>query len=100
MPKLTFLFACLLLTVSCAKGTDANLVELVKEIRPAVATVITYDEDKKLSGQGSAFFINKEGHLITNYHLLKGAYSAEVKNFDDKKYPVKFVLAENEGLTL
>jgi len=25
--------------------------------------------------------------IITNYHLLKEAYSAEVKNFNGKKYP-------------
>jgi len=100
MRKLTFLFACLLLTVPCAKGTDANLVQLVKEIRPAVATVLTYDNEKQQLGQGSGFFINKEGHLITNYHVLKGAYSAEVKTFDNKKYPVKLVLAENEGADL
>lgn len=96
MRKITFLFAYLLLTVPYAKGADVNLVELVKEIRPAVVTVITYDEDKKPSGLGSGFFIDKEGHLITNYHVLKGAYSAEVKTFDGTKYPVKLVLAESE----
>jgi len=100
MRKLAFLFACLLLAIPCAVKADVNLVELVKDIRPAVATVITYDRDKKLSSQGSGFFIDKEGHLITNYHVLKGAYSAEVKTFDGKKYPVKLVLAESEEADL
>ena len=100
MRKLIFLFVCVSLALPCGAKADVNLVNLVKKIQPAVVTVITYDRDKKLSGQGSGFFIDKEGHLITNYHVLRGAYSAEVKTFDGKKYPVKLVLAESEEADL
>jgi S1-C subfamily serine protease len=43
-----------------------NLVELVKNVGPAVVLIETFDKDKKPLGQGSGFFINKGGHLITN----------------------------------
>ena len=75
---------------------DISLTNIVKKIQPAVVTVITYDKNKKTLGQGSGFFIDNKGHLITNYHVLKGAYSAEVKTYSGKKYPIKFIIAENE----
>lgn len=77
-----------------------NLTKLVQKIQPAVVTVITYDQNKNLLGQGSGFFIDKKGHLITNYHVLKGAYSAEVKTFDGKKYPIELIIADNETMDL
>ena len=100
MRKSALLFALLLLNIPFDVKADVNLVELVKKIQPAVATVITYNKDKKLLGSGSGFFLDKNGHLITNYHVLKGAYSAEVRTFDGKEYPVKLVVAESEDFDL
>jgi len=82
-----------------AKG-GVNLVELEKMVRPAVVTIETYDKKGKSLGSSSGFFINKQGHLITNYHVLKGAYRAMVKTFDGKEYSVKLVLAESETTDL
>ncbi|MBA7631579.1 Photosystem I assembly protein Ycf3 [subsurface metagenome] len=79
---------------------DVNLVELEKIVKPAVVTIETYDKKGKPLGNGSGFFINKQGHLITNYHVLKGAYSTIVKTFDGKEYPVKLILAESETTDL
>jgi len=82
-----------------AKG-DVNLVELAKKIRPSVVLIQTFDKDKKPLGRGSGFFIDKKGHLITNCHVLKGAYSAEVKTFNGLMYPVKLVLSEKHEVDL
>jgi len=79
---------------------QVNLTKLVKKVQPAVVTVITYDQNKNLLGQGSGFFIDKKGHLITNYHVLKGAYSAEIKTFDGKRYPIELVIADNGKMDL
>ena len=79
---------------------DVNLVELFKEIQTAVVTVITYDKDKKLLGQASGFFVDRKGNLVTNHHVLEGAWSAKVRAFDGKEYPVKLVVAEKEEADL
>ena len=79
---------------------EAKLTKLVKEIQPAVVTVITYDSNKKGLGQGTGFFVDKKGHLITNYHVLKGAYCAEVLTYDGKKYPIKSIVSENKPADL
>jgi len=53
-----FLFFMLITNASA----EVNLPTLVKGVKPAVVTVITYDNNKKRLGQGTGFFINKMGH--------------------------------------
>jgi tetratricopeptide (TPR) repeat protein len=73
-----------------------TLPELFSLIHPTVATVITYDVDHKVSGIGSGFFINQQGHFITNFHVLKDAYFAEIKSHRGNKYPITLILADDE----
>lgn len=73
---------------------------LVKKIHPAVVTVVTYDMNRNVRGLGSGFFIDDQGHLLTNHHVLKGAFSAEVKTGENLTFPVRFVVAENEAADL
>ncbi len=77
-----------------------SLPKLVKTIQPAVVTVFAYDPKGKLKGQGSGFFINQEGHFITNYHVLRGAFQAEVETSDGGRYSVNTVVAEDKASDL
>jgi tetratricopeptide (TPR) repeat protein len=72
-----------------------HISPLVKKIQPAVVTVVAYDVNRKISNLGSGFFINNNGYLITNYHVLKGSYAADVKTYDGKAYPIELVVAES-----
>jgi len=81
-------------------SAEVNLTNLVENIRPAVVTVITYDKDKNPLSQGSGFFIDANGHLVTNYHVLEGASHAEVRTYDGKRYPIKSVIGENKKVDL
>ncbi len=76
------------------------LVRLVKRIQPAVATVITYDLERNISNIGTGFFINPQGDLVTNFHVLAGTYQADVRTAEGKSYRVKAVLAENKAADL
>mgnify|MGYP001814035800 FL=1 len=79
---------------------EANFTKLVKEIRPAVVTVIVYDAYHQVTGIGSGFFIDKYGHLITNYHVIDGKYAAEVRTADGSSYPIVMVVADNKSVDL
>jgi S1-C subfamily serine protease len=79
-----------------ADNKDINIGDLFNKVNPAVATVITYDSGNNKFSQGSGFFINKDGHFITNYHVVKGAYSIVVQLKDKIELKVAYVLAENE----
>jgi hypothetical protein len=77
-------------------NTEFNIGDLFNKANPAVATVITYDSGNNKFSQGSGFFINKDGYFITNYHVVKGAYSIVVQLKDNVELKVAYVLAENE----
>ncbi len=79
---------------------EVDLTKLVNKIRPAVVTVIVYDVNRQVTGIGSGFFIDKSGHLITNYHVLAGSYAAAVRTSDGKTYPIKLVVADNKSVDL
>jgi Trypsin-like serine proteases, typically periplasmic, contain C-terminal PDZ domain len=77
-------------------AAQENLTEIVKKVSPSVVLVLTYDEQGKALSQGSGFFINTPGEIITNFHVLEKASRAEIKTSAGKVYPVKEVLAEDK----
>src|SRR5213078_3640814 len=42
-------------------------------------------------GQGSGFVIDKEGHVLTNYHVIADARQVEITLHNRKKYRAKIV---------
>ena len=81
-------------------GAEASLTELVQSIQPAVVTISTFDMDNNSMGIGSGFFVDDKGHLVTNYHVLEGAFSAFAKTSDGNMYPIVRVITENKALDL
>lgn len=79
---------------------DWNLKSLVKAIQKSVVTVAAYDMDGDLSAIGSGFFIDRNGTLVTSYHVLNGAYKAEIKTVDGGRYPIGAVIAGNQPVDL
>lgn len=53
----------------------ADVPELVRRFGDAVVMV------KNASGRGSGFFISKQGHLITNYHVVEGSTRLQIELF-------------------
>jgi tetratricopeptide (TPR) repeat protein len=89
-----------LLVMSDPLTAETELTKLVNEIRPAVVTVIVYDINRAVANIGSGFFIDQYGHLITNYHVLDGKYTAEVKTAEGNTYPIKLIVAGNKATDL
>jgi tetratricopeptide (TPR) repeat protein len=92
--------------IGCAAGpssapeTSTPFARLVDKVQPAVVTIRTFDAQTKLLGLGTGFFVNAEGHLISNHHVLQGAYTATVKTQAGESFPVREVLADNEAVDL
>jgi len=52
------------------------LIELYKNVSRGVVSIQVYSDTS--SGLGSGFVIDKEGHIVTNYHVVDGADEVEV----------------------
>jgi S1-C subfamily serine protease len=93
--------ALLLLSLcSCIAAAQENRADLIERIRPAVVAVTVYDDEDEVVDQVSGFFIDKEGHLVSCRHVLRGASRAEVETREGKVYEVRLVIAEDPDLDL
>ena len=88
-------FLFLIFVVSPVLGQE-NLPVLIKRVEPSIVAIVTYDKEGNMAGQGSGFFIDKEGDVITNSHVLEETSQASIRTTDGKEYPVKKVLAEDK----
>jgi hypothetical protein len=80
----------LLLVAALAASVAAEqaMVDIVRQIKPAVVTVITYDKRGAKDSQGSGFFVDAS-HVVTDWHVIEDASRVVVRAADSKTYPVK-----------
>src|SRR5258705_4175330 len=79
-----------------ADGQDL-LPELVRRIKPSAVAIETFDSRGDKLSRGSGFFIDSD-RIVTNRHVIEGAYRAEAHSSTGKVYAVKGVLAvDDEG---
>lgn len=81
-------------TNPCLGSEDVSYI--AKKILPATVLIRTYDAQGKALEIGSGFFVDKEGDIVTCYHVMKGASSANVTTSDKRDYCVKNITAINK----
>ena len=79
-------------------GEEQNNISVYKKNIPSVVNVtsraMTFDFFYGLvpqEGQGSGFVIDKDGHILTNYHVIAEARQVEVTMHNRKKYKATVV---------
>ena len=73
-----------------------SLPSLIKRIKPSTVIIFVYDDKGEFLKLGSGFFVSQNGDVITNYHVIEGARSAEIKTADEKTYPITYIVAGDE----
>jgi len=95
-----FLPVVLLLLIPASTVTAQQaLPELVRKVKPAVVSIITYDSEGEPLMTGSGFFVD-HCKVVTNLHVIRGATKVEIKMLDGKgrTYPAAGILAvDTEG---
>ena len=90
MKSLSLLFL-LILPLKVTVSQDL-LPELVRRIKPSAVAIETFDSKGEKLARGSGFFIDVD-RVVTNRHVLEGAYRAEIHSSAGTVFPVKAVLA-------
>ncbi|MEE8282782.1 MAG: trypsin-like peptidase domain-containing protein [candidate division NC10 bacterium] len=77
---------------------EQDIIRIYREVSPAVvnitSTALVYDFLFNVipqRGAGSGFIIDKEGHVVTNNHVVEDAKSLEVTLADGRKVPAKLI---------
>ena len=64
----------------------ASNVNSVVSINISATTTNVFGQTTESAASGSGFFITKDGYIITNYHVIKGANSVKVTTHDGTDY--------------
>jgi S1-C subfamily serine protease len=77
---------------------EQNSIEVYRAISPGVAFINTtsvrpgwWGELEEGRGNGSGSVIDREGHILTNYHVIENAQRVTVSFGSDKSYPARVV---------
>ena len=62
---------------SIAFAQTLSVEDIIKDASPSVVKIVVYDITGAKLGEGSGFFIAR-GKIVTNAHVVDGAYSVEV----------------------
>lgn len=71
----------------------------IEQIKNSVVKVIVYDENNNKIGTGSGFCSFYKNYIVTNYHVISGAYKIEILDDDKKIFDVTDIVifdAEND----
>lgn len=94
--------ALLLVTATSAQNTPRatkvrhlDIPAISREASGAIVSIVMSDKDGHPIAQGSGFLISKEGHVVTNYHVISNGSSAIVKLPNGAVFAVDGVLVSD-----
>ncbi len=76
---------------------ERNNVLVYATVNKSVVNITTESEgmgffgEESSTGTGSGFVIDKQGHLLTNFHVIQGANAVRVTMFDGSTHPARVV---------
>ena len=64
----------------------------LEKSKNSAVMIEVYDEDDKLISTGSGFCAEKNNYIVTNFHVIEGAYKVKVVTDKKEKYDVKNII--------
>jgi len=74
--------------------------QIVKKYSPSVVTIVALDQNGQPLSLGSGFFINAEGDVASNHHVLEGSSKAIIKTMDGRTGEVLEIINDDPELDL
>jgi hypothetical protein len=79
---------------SSAPRETLSIADIVRKNKQSVVVV------KTATGMGSGFFINGDGHIVTNRHVLPNADKAEIKTISGNIFRITRIVTEDQEADL
>ena len=84
-------------TPTANRGRHLDIPAISREANGSIVSIVMSDKDGHPIAQGSGFLISKDGHVVTNYHVIKNGDSALVKLPNGSFFVVDGVLASDKS---
>ncbi len=68
----------------------------IESIKDSVVMIEVYDKYNNQISTGSGFCAYKPDYIVTNFHVIEGAYKIKIISDENKEYPISDVLIFNE----
>jgi len=81
---------------SSHNGHHLDIPAISREANGSIVSIVMSDKDGHPIAQGSGFLISKDGHVVTNYHVIRNGRSAVIKFPDGTFFAVDGVLVSDE----
>src|SRR4030081_2954250 len=91
-PLVLLCVTAVFLLAPIAINSQDRLPELVRRIKPSAVAIETFDARGEKLSRGSGFFVDLD-RVVTNRHVIEGAYRAEVHLNSGHSFPVRNVIA-------
>ena len=92
------------LSLSDATGSELTISEIVSKNEDAVVEILVSGTSQNYFGQmqvtegaGSGVIINKNGYIVTNYHVIEGANKVQVTLHNGETYPATIIGGDDDN---
>ncbi|WP_286934691.1 MULTISPECIES: S1C family serine protease [Aminobacterium] len=92
--NIKLLWLIFLLVFVAQRAEALTPIEIFQKYSKSVATVYSLDNGEKIH-QGSGFFLEKSGLLLTNYHVIHDSQEIAVETEDGEFYIVRAIIAQD-----
>jgi S1-C subfamily serine protease len=76
--------------VAVYENVNRSVVNIVTKI-PGTAGLLMFNNSQEETGAGSGSVLNKQGHILTNYHVIEDAREIEVTLFDGSQHEARVI---------
>jgi S1-C subfamily serine protease len=89
--------SCTVRPLKAQRSRHLDIPAISREANGAIVSIVMSDKDGHPIAKGSGFFISKDGHVLTNYHVIRNGSSAVIKLPNGAFFAVDGVLASDKN---
>lgn len=94
------LITLILFITAAFSHAEMTTSQIAEKYSPSVVTIVALDENDQPLALGSGFFINKDGEIVTNHHVLEGCAKAIIKTTKGEKGNILEIIKADPELDL